>query len=223
MNQRFYAIVADLVGSPAELVSPDGDLAGYQRQTLWGTTYGSGASSPLRFPGQYADDETGLHYDGQRYYDPATGRYISPDPLGLTPAPNPHAYVPNPTLLIDPLGLMACTVSAEQGAAGQGEPGVPTYHRLESPTQPPEVAAQQVESGEVWGRRREGPSSPRSRHTAARCRKVHEESSSRLTSRLTGTGFRASRPGQAHGRASGSKASSRRLKCGRYGQTKSER
>ena len=158
VDQRFYAIVTDLVGSPAELVSAGGDLAGHQRQTLWGTSYWSGASTPLRFPGQYADDETGLHYNCYRYYDPATGRYISPDPLGLTPAPNPHAYVPNPTLLVDPLGLMACTVSsgqtvsAGQGAAGQGEPGVPTYHRLESPTQPPEVAAQQVASGEVWGR-----------------------------------------------------------------------
>jgi RHS repeat-associated protein len=148
VDQRFYAIVTDLVGSPAELVSPGGDLAGHQRQSLWGTTCWSGASTPLRFPGQYADDETGLHYNSYRYYDPATGRYISPDPLGLTPAPNPHAYVPNPTLLIDPLGLMACTVAGEQG----GEPGVPTYHRLQSPTQPPEVAAQQVASGEVWGR-----------------------------------------------------------------------
>jgi hypothetical protein len=31
--------------------------------------------------------------------------YLTPDPLGLTPAPNPHTYVPNPTFEIDPLGL----------------------------------------------------------------------------------------------------------------------
>jgi RHS repeat-associated protein len=38
---------------------------------------------PLRFPGQYHDDESDLHYNHQRYYDPATGRYLTPDPLGL--------------------------------------------------------------------------------------------------------------------------------------------
>ena len=65
----------------------------------------------MRFPGQYADDETGLHYNYQRYYDPVTGGYLSPDPLGLAPAPNPHAYVPNPTVLTDPLGLSPYNLS----------------------------------------------------------------------------------------------------------------
>ncbi|WP_257572342.1 RHS repeat-associated core domain-containing protein, partial [Janthinobacterium sp. UMAB-60] len=36
-----------------------------------------------RLPGQYADQETGLYYNDQRYYDPAQGRYLTPDPLGL--------------------------------------------------------------------------------------------------------------------------------------------
>ena len=81
---------------------------------MWGATlwHPGGASTPLRFPGQYDDTETGLHYNHHRYYDPATGRYLSPDPLGLAPAPNPHAYVPNPTLLADPLGLEGCGISS---------------------------------------------------------------------------------------------------------------
>ena len=108
VDQEFYAIVTDLIGAPAELVGPDGNLAGYQQHTLWGTTLWKpgGAATPLRFPGQYADPETGLHYNNHRYYDPATGRYLTPDPLGLAPAPNPHTYVPNPTVAIDPLGLL---------------------------------------------------------------------------------------------------------------------
>jgi RHS repeat-associated protein len=108
IDGHFYAIVTDLIGAPSELVAPDGDLAGYQQRTLWGTTlwHPEGASTPLRFPGQYADDETGLHYNYHRYYDPATGRYLTPDPLGLLPAPNPHAYVANPITRTDPLGLM---------------------------------------------------------------------------------------------------------------------
>jgi RHS repeat-associated protein len=38
---------------------------------------------PLRLPGQYYDQETGLHYNYHRTYDPATGRYIQSDPIGL--------------------------------------------------------------------------------------------------------------------------------------------
>jgi RHS repeat-associated protein len=115
IDQRFYAVVTDLIGTPSELTGPDGALAGHQQHTLWGTTtwQPGGASTPLRFPGQYADPETGLHYNNQRYYDPATGSYLSPDPLGLAPALNPHAYVPNPTISLDPLGLMACDNAAE--------------------------------------------------------------------------------------------------------------
>lgn len=109
IDERFYSIITDLAGAPAELVTPDGTLAGYQQRTLWGHTlwHPSGEDTPLRFPGQYADTETGLHYNNQRYYDPVSGAYLSPDPLGLSPAPNPHAYVDNPHVLVDPLGLAA--------------------------------------------------------------------------------------------------------------------
>ena len=98
------------MGTPAELVAADGTVAGYQQHTLWGGTLWrpGGATTPLRFPGQYHDPETGLHYNQQRYYDPVTGSYLTPDPLGLAPAPNPHAYVPNPLVQTDPLGLMSC-------------------------------------------------------------------------------------------------------------------
>jgi RHS repeat-associated protein len=131
IDQRFYAIITDLVGSPSELTSPDGVLAGHRRQSLWGTAFWDGASSPLRFPGQYHDAETGLHYNCQRYYDPATARYASPDPLGLAPGLNPHAYVLNPLTRLDPLGLAADdaysaaedggTATARYGPSGQEE------------------------------------------------------------------------------------------------------
>jgi RHS repeat-associated protein len=99
VDSRFFAIVTDLVGTPTELVGEDGGLAWRARATLWGTTVwnqDASAYTPLRFPGQYFDPESGLHYNFQRYYDPETARYFSPDPLGLEPAPNPVVYVANP-------------------------------------------------------------------------------------------------------------------------------
>ncbi|WP_281172935.1 RHS repeat-associated core domain-containing protein, partial [Vibrio rhizosphaerae] len=61
--------------------------------------------SPLRFQGQYYDAETGLHYNRHRYYSPSTGRFITPDPIGLAGGLNNYQYVKNPTGWIDPLGL----------------------------------------------------------------------------------------------------------------------
>ncbi|MFE9648986.1 putative T7SS-secreted protein [Streptomyces sp. NPDC006365] len=109
IDRRFFAIATDLVGTPTELIDETGDIAWRTRSTLWGTTAWSRDSSaytPLRFPGQYYDPETGLHYNCFRHYDPETGRYTSPDPLGLAPAPNPVGYVDNPYSGCDPLGLM---------------------------------------------------------------------------------------------------------------------
>ncbi|WP_405687141.1 DUF6531 domain-containing protein [Streptomyces sp. NBC_00057] len=111
VDERFFSIVTDLIGTPSELIDESGELAWRTRTTLWGTTTWattSTAYTPLRFPGQYFDPETGLHYNVHRYYDPSAGRYLSQDPLGLAPDPNPAVYVSNPLLGSDPLGLFDC-------------------------------------------------------------------------------------------------------------------
>ncbi|MGW4444968.1 DUF6531 domain-containing protein [Streptomyces sp. NPDC004682] len=108
---RLYAIVTDAVGTPTELVAASGDLVWQRRTSLWGARFPapdealSPMDCPLRFPGQYADPESGLHYNLHRYYDPETARYISADPLGLVPAPDHHTYVLNPLGWSDHLGL----------------------------------------------------------------------------------------------------------------------
>lgn len=111
VDRRFFAIVSDLTGSPSCMVAPDGTVAWRARATAWGATQWNSdatAYTPLRYPGQYFDLETGLHYNVNRYYDPQTARYISPDPLGLAAAFNHYAYVPNPCTMADPLGLAGC-------------------------------------------------------------------------------------------------------------------
>lgn len=65
----------------------------------------------LRLPGQIFDAETGLHYNRARYYDPARGQYLTPDPLaqhaGYPDGPNPYAYVRySPLKYVDPSGLI---------------------------------------------------------------------------------------------------------------------
>ncbi|MFE2356054.1 RHS repeat-associated core domain-containing protein [Streptomyces parvulus] len=124
VDERFYAIVTDLLGTPTELVDSDGDIAWTRTSTLWGIPVSEVDSDrvtcPIGFPGQYLDAETGLYYNHHRYYEPGTARYLSPDPLGRTPAPNHYAYVKNPLQWKDPLGLKApCNVDLYHGTLGQ--------------------------------------------------------------------------------------------------------
>jgi RHS repeat-associated protein len=62
----------------------------------------------LRFQNQWEDPESGLYYNYRRYYDPDTGQYLSPDPIGLQGGLRPHGYVHNPVGWVDPWGLAAC-------------------------------------------------------------------------------------------------------------------
>jgi len=61
---------------------------------------------PLRFPGQYFDKETNLHYNYYRDYDPAIGRFPQSDPIGLLGGLNTYLYVSaDPLRWVDPKGL----------------------------------------------------------------------------------------------------------------------
>jgi len=67
----------------------------------------------LRFPGQYFDKETNLHYNYFRDYSPEIGRYIESDPIGVKGGINTYSYVRNnPILFIDPQGTETCGVAS---------------------------------------------------------------------------------------------------------------
>lgn len=100
----FVAVFSDQVGMPAAQVAPQ-DLSVTRFR---GDSFGRmqpGCQMPLRMMGQYADDESGLHYNMFRYYDPGIGMYICPDPAGLRGGYNVYQYGLNPVNWVDPLGL----------------------------------------------------------------------------------------------------------------------
>jgi RHS repeat-associated protein len=63
------------------------------------------SACPFRWAGQYEDPETGLYYNRHRYFDPQAGIYLSQDPVRLLGGMNVYAYVSDPCILVDPLGL----------------------------------------------------------------------------------------------------------------------
>ncbi len=113
-GEAVYYYHNDHLGTPRVMTNTGGTVAW---KALYGTfgaaTIATGnVESNLRFPGQYYDAETVLHYNWNRYYDPKTGRYITADPIGLDGGINPFVYVgDNPINKIDPSGLASCTYS----------------------------------------------------------------------------------------------------------------
>jgi RHS repeat-associated protein len=103
-----YYFHNDHLGTPQVLTNDSQTIAWKAAYTPFGKAQiSTGAvENAFRFPGQFYDQETGLHYNYHRYYDPITGRYITPDPIGLRGGINLFVYVQeNPINGSDPRGL----------------------------------------------------------------------------------------------------------------------
>jgi RHS repeat-associated protein len=106
----WFLYVNDPIGTPEWLVGSDGAVACELRRSAWGQTEvrpGNRTSTPIRFQGQYEDEETGLAYNRWRYFDVCTQQYCSRDPLGLVGGWRSFAYARNPIGWTDPFGLAA--------------------------------------------------------------------------------------------------------------------
>ncbi|SQO71394.1 Rhs core protein [Escherichia coli] len=96
-------------GLPLALISEDGNTAWRGEYDEWGNQLNEEnpyyLHQPYRLPGQQHDEESGLYYNRNRYYDPLQGRYITQDPIGLAGGWNLYNYPLNPIIRMDPLGL----------------------------------------------------------------------------------------------------------------------
>jgi RHS repeat-associated protein len=119
-QDRIYYFINDHLGTPQRIVDENnnivwsGDFLPFSKVNATVAELGNN----FRFPGQYYDAETGLHYNWHRYYDPKLGRYLTPDPIGLIGGINLYTYVQNnPVNWVDPMGLFNILIGAGATAA----------------------------------------------------------------------------------------------------------
>lgn len=114
-GDQMYAIFNAPTGLPLEIYRDTGEKVWSARYNLWGRRISEEAhaaeaapDTSLRFAGQWADEESGLHYNLNRYYDPDSGCYLSIDPIAIRGGHRTQGYVQNPLREMDPLGLAVC-------------------------------------------------------------------------------------------------------------------
>ena len=136
-EEHIYYFHTDLNGMPEELTDEAGEIVWECSYQLWGKPIQETAHTEiqqnLRYQGQYLDRETGLHYNTFRYYDPDTGRFTQPDPIGLAGGFNLYQYAPNAFMWIDPWGLASCSAKfpSRRAAfrAAKRDAGIPMTQR----------------------------------------------------------------------------------------------
>ncbi|OFO28224.1 hypothetical protein HMPREF3050_11380 [Neisseria sp. HMSC065D04] len=100
----------DQIGIPREMTDEEGNIVWSGDYSGWGKLTQEGRlkldiHQPFRLQNQHYDEETGLHYNFFRYYDPEIGRFTQQDPIGLMGGGNLYVFAPNNQQWIDPLGL----------------------------------------------------------------------------------------------------------------------
>lgn len=174
INGATYAIHSDHLNTPRKLTNADGQAVwqwgysafGEDKPTTARNRFANTDTTPnpgttgiaevkfnLRYPGQYADEESGLSYNYFRSYDSRTGRYSQPDPIGLDGGWNQYSYAElNPLLYSDPTGLTsvaACANPANAAACAAAGIGIAGAAAAVAPPAPP---VQPEPSPSLWDR-----------------------------------------------------------------------
>ncbi|MBR0568974.1 RHS domain-containing protein, partial [Azoarcus sp. L1K30] len=104
---RVSVFVTDHLGTPLRLVDHNGKTRWTGQPDDWAAVAEeNGVRQPIRFQGQWLDEESGLYYNRYRYYDPRQGRYVTQDPIGLMGGVNIYSYAAcNPLSFVDFNGL----------------------------------------------------------------------------------------------------------------------
>jgi RHS repeat-associated protein len=132
-------LVTDQIGTPIQAESERGQVRWSGESAAFGTANVSsedGHAQPIRFPGHYADDETGLHYNRFRYYSPEFGRYLQPDPLGQLGGINLYTYSASLFVAVDIDGLAA----NKRKSTPQKKPEKPPEPQQAKPTTGPQAS-----------------------------------------------------------------------------------
>ncbi|EPW0581653.1 RHS repeat-associated core domain-containing protein, partial [Escherichia coli] len=113
--RKVHLYHCDHRGLPLALISEDGNTVWSAEYDEWGNLLNEEnphhVYQSYRLPGQQHDEESGLYYNRNRYYNPLLGRYITQDPIGLAGGWSLYAYPLNPVNGIDPLGLSPADVA----------------------------------------------------------------------------------------------------------------
>ena len=156
---KHYAIQSDHLNTPRRLIQSDGQVAwqwaysafGEEKPTTaktrfanaelnqsFGTSVVPAVTFNLRYPGQYYDQESNLHYNYHRSYSATVGRYTQADPIGLDGGWNRFGYVgQNPLSFTDPLGLSwSCTTIGFVTSCTNNPPWNPDFPPGYTPPKP---------------------------------------------------------------------------------------
>ena len=138
----------DQVGIPREMTDIHGNLLWYGEYTAWGRLKKDervykNAHQPFRLQNQYFDEETGLHYNLKRYYEPEAGRFVNQDPIGLLGGDNLYWFAPNTSKWLYRVLKPIDNVAASKIMPWFGEIGLGTQYEL------PKSVKSYIESGHL--------------------------------------------------------------------------
>lgn len=165
-----FLYVLDQVGVPRELLDARGRVAWSGRFSAWGAleeeyvdpyrvSQDRAVSTPFRLLGQVFDEETGLAWTRFRVWDASTGRWLSPDPLGVFGGGNLFGLDRSPAVFTDVWGLARGAAShptnqlpRDAAVGGTPPPALPLNRPIsQSPTQnarlQADIAAAQAAGG----------------------------------------------------------------------------